>query len=1344
MNYSRLDLRYNELVDFLTRQPGFNPEIMDFVHFLAYRCADIKDSDLTSYVKISKKDATTVRKWYRMLQSTGVISNVGLGYWNYSSLFEPEYFFATAFYLCRNLSKRLYEFEKSSLSLSAQAKFLWGIVDRVLNGEDAMTEGVNWPWDKECAYLLPVLFDQEFFFFVQLLPNDKFHSLICNQLSNMMYDQQAETDEFEQLKSIVKKYYSGGLFGITPAGESLLDEIDLYRYFFDGTHFESNGDDGSYIYLAYKAICNLYKGDYETSLAYFEKSLKIRNKTNKEKNVYFNHILNYFLILAYKVANTEESKIKLKQFLNKKVVHEDVRFHEIKRLAQYVGEPVDDSTIELHIKNAYTFGNFPLSNNLKAIIDAHFGLDFEISKPVFAIFSHELSAFQQGEDAKNFTDIFGGSPIISRLARKEKWLQMLSDLEEEMSKPEHSEESAQDNRQERIGYILWGDGLEPRIQTRRKTGGWNAGRRVSEYDFFNELYPSMDEIDQQIARKAKRHGYYKTVSVEYALPYLIGTDKVSYGYRAPYEPVEIFEEKPYLSIKSAKNGFKVTSNVLNEKISPSMQFRTKNVVVKYSELKYSVVKLTDKQIQVLTPFASLPLLPHSSREVLERLLPKIAEHIEVHSDLLEGGSSLEKKEGSSAIILQITPMKDEYEMKLLVRPLEGGKIEYFPGEGDKTIYDDNDGVRYQVERNIKTEKKNLKEFEAWMSSYFEEEVEGYGRYVLVPEQLLEILEWVSQRKDTFVLEWPKGKKINVIPKPQGGGVNVNIKSGEEWFEIEGDINFGENEKIGISELLALIESGSIRGNYLKLNDEDYLALGESLRKQLKRLQTLSEDGRGGAHISIFNVGPLAELVRNSSMNITTDDGLEALAAKIEEAQHLEPKIPDGLNAVLRDYQYEGFRWMTRLDHWGAGACLADDMGLGKTVQTIAFLLYKAAAGPSLVVAPASVILNWERELTRFAPNLKVIVLNHCEDRKSAIQNIGAGEIMLTTYGILSQEDEDLLSKQWNVVCLDEAHTIKNRQTKMSASAMKLHSGSRIILTGTPIQNYLGELWNLFQFLNPGLLGKYDVFARKFITNEDADLRTLKKMVQPFILRRTKGQVLEELPEKTEITRTIELSTLELAAYEKMRMQVKESLEGEERVSVNALAAITRLRQAACAISLTDQNWGLQSSKVSACMDLLENIVSGGNRALVFSQFTSFLGLITAQLDELGMKYCYLDGSTPIKKREKMVQEFQAGQHNIFIISLKAGGLGLNLTNANYVIHLDPWWNPAIEQQATDRAHRIGQKQNITVYHLISQHTIEEKILRLHQTKRDLADTFLEGADKTTAMTLDDLRQLVEC
>ena len=262
MNYSRLDSRYNELVDFLTRQPGFNPEIMDFVHFLAYRCADIKDSDLTSYAKISKKDAATVRKWYRILQNTGVISNVGLGYWSYSSLFEPEYFFATAFHLCRNLSKRLYEFQKSSISLSSQAKFLWGIVDRVVNGEDAMTEGVNWPWDKECAYLLPVLFDQEFFFFVQLLPNDKFHSLICNQLSNMIYDQQAETDEFEQLKSIVKKYYSGGLFGITPAGESLLDEIDLYRYFFDGTHFESNGDDGSYIYLAYKAICNLYKGDY--------------------------------------------------------------------------------------------------------------------------------------------------------------------------------------------------------------------------------------------------------------------------------------------------------------------------------------------------------------------------------------------------------------------------------------------------------------------------------------------------------------------------------------------------------------------------------------------------------------------------------------------------------------------------------------------------------------------------------------------------------------------------------------------------------------------------------------------------------------------------------------------------------------------------------------------------------------------------------------------------------------------------------------------------------------------------------------------------------------------------
>ena len=317
--------------------------------------------------------------------------------------------------------------------------------------------------------------------------------------------------------------------------------------------------------------------------------------------------------------------------------------------------------------------------------------------------------------------------------------------------------------------------------------------------------------------------------------------------------------------------------------------------------------------------------------------------------------------------------------------------------------------------------------------------------------------------------------------------------------------------------------------------------------------------------------------------------------------------------------------------------------------------------------------------------------------------------------------------------------------------MKLQATHRIILTGTPVQNHLGELWNLFQFANPGLLGSHEQFRQKYIVpieqqdNKERS-RQLKRIVSPFMLRRTKQEVIEELPDKTEINIPVELSDDELAVYEVIRRRAKQLLEDERSssgVSVNTLAEITRLRQAACSAELVEKNWKGECSKLTALSDLLQEIVDGGNAVLVFSQFTSFLAMVRQQLDKQKQPYLYLDGAVPVRQRDQLVQQFQHGDCPVFLISLKAGGLGLNLTGANYVIHLDPWWNPAIEQQATDRAYRIGQRQNVTVYHLISQHTIEEKILRLHQTKRNLADAMLEGTNESHKLTSKDLLAMID-
>ena len=483
------------------------------------------------------------------------------------------------------------------------------------------------------------------------------------------------------------------------------------------------------------------------------------------------------------------------------------------------------------------------------------------------------------------------------------------------------------------------------------------------------------------------------------------------------------------------------------------------------------------------------------------------------------------------------------------------------------------------------------------------------------------------------------------------------------------------------------------------------------------------------------------------MKLNVDPELKEIRQRIIDSSEYKPDIPDTLKATLREYQKEGFQWIARLNSWGAGALLADDMGLGKTVQTIAYLLFKAKEGPALVVAPASVAPNWKTEFEKFAPSLNVEILNFSQNRSLCIADAKAGDVIITTYGLLLSVKDEITSKQWTTAVLDEAHVIKNRGAKTSGVAMQLKTKYRIMLTGTPVQNHLGELWNLFQFVNPGLLGSYDDFSRRFIlpietAGDKARQKDLDRLVHPFMLRRTKEKVLAELPEKTEIYQTVDLSDEEMAVYEIIREKAEQMLEseGSEKVSINTLAEITRLRQAACSAALVEKQWKGKTSKVEARLEALEPIVESGDSVLVFSQFTSFLSIVKKALDKAKVPYLYIDGSVSVKERQKLVEQFQKGECPVFVISLKAGGLGLNLTHANYVFHLDPWWNPAIEQQATDRAYRIGQHNAVTVYHFLSAGTIEEKIKRLHDRKRDLADNVLDGTDMSGKITG---RQLLE-
>ena len=469
-------------------------------------------------------------------------------------------------------------------------------------------------------------------------------------------------------------------------------------------------------------------------------------------------------------------------------------------------------------------------------------------------------------------------------------------------------------------------------------------------------------------------------------------------------------------------------------------------------------------------------------------------------------------------------------------------------------------------------------------------------------------------------------------------------------------------------------------------------------------------------------------------------------------------MPSTLQTELRDYQEEGFRWLSRLAKWGVGACLADDMGLGKTVQTIALLLERAKLGPVLVVAPTSVSNNWDSEIRKFSPTLKPYFYRE-GGRAALLEKVGPFDVVIASYGLLQQDGDQFIEKQWATIVLDEAQAIKNINAKRTKIAHKLQSDFKVITTGTLIENHLGELWSLFRFLNPGLLGTQQQFMQHFITpierDNDADARLhLKRLIQPFILRRTKTQVLDELPPKTEITVEIPLSEPERAIYEAVRSSALESInkDGQKQGGqqgragggnhLKVLAAITKLRLASCHPKLVMADSTLTSSKLERFGQIVEELLENNHKALVFSQFVKYLSIIREYLDAKGIHYQYLDGSTPVAKRKERVDAFQDGDGELFLISLKAGGSGLNLTAADYVIHMDPWWNPAVENQASDRAHRIGQTRPVTIYRLVSENTIEQKIVKLHQHKRELADSLLEGSDMSGSMNADQMLEMM--
>jgi hypothetical protein len=657
---------------------------------------------------------------------------------------------------------------------------------------------------------------------------------------------------------------------------------------------------------------------------------------------------------------------------------------------------------------------------------------------------------------------------------------------------------------------------------------------------------------------------------------------------------------------------------------------------------------------------------------------------------------------------------------------------------------------------------------SWHPSAFSRDADDEGRYILdhgpgeagwLDFILDEMPSLIAEGWDvTLAPDFP----VRLVTPEEEVEPRLREGSGIDWFELDlGVVVDGERIDL-VPPLLTLIAQGNGRELIAHHPDEEPLLVpladGRLLRLAIARLRPtlqvladLFDEGRIGGTDPALRFGrqdaaELLALEEASGLAWVGGDALRALGRQLRDAEGMIPSasLPVSFCGALRPYQSAGVAWLQFLRMAGLGGVLADDMGLGKTVQTLAHLAIEQASGrltrPVLLVCPTSLVPNWTREAARFLPGLRVLALQG-PGRKQLFDRIDAHDLVLTTYPLLARDQAVLATRPWHAVVLDEAQAIRNPKAETSRVARRLEAGQRLCLTGTPLQNHLGELWALFDFLAPGFLGAESSFRKLYRTpiEKHGDARrqaALRRRVRPFLLRRTKEEVVAELPPKTEIVEPVEMEAGQRAIYEGIRLAMHAKVRtaiasrGLARAGIVILDALLKLRQACCDPRLVKvpaaQRAKAGSAKLDRLLELLDVLVGEGRRVLVFSSFTTMLALIETRLAEAGTPYLLLTGDT--RDRDTPVRRFQRGEVPVFLISLKAGGVGLNLTAADTVIHYDPWWNPAAEDQATDRAHRIGQDKPVFVHRLVTLQSIEEKMEQLKQRKRALAEAVLAGEE----------------
>jgi SNF2 family DNA or RNA helicase len=1125
------------------------------------------------------------------------------------------------------------------------------------------------------------------------------------------------------------------------------------------TSLEAQGINALYVYL--------FHGSSD-SIIVFKNALKELQKQKSKRNLIFFSLADIFYIIALLQDGSSNSIIEAKKYMEKvdklnvifkpaySVINE---FYNSRLLGKYSLDNVSNFLLNYNcpfINWLTCFISFWLGYPnkdkyklpIEKIIDLAKAADLKFVLAEILILAEKLDE-RISETDKSFLDEWKNNfiiPFVDRVEQKQKWEQVLDNLSKKLNLSiSLSESSVRLIWDLRLNFEEHNLKLVPKEQQKLKNGSWSVGKPLSLDVYFEDINPFpnyFSDQDKIIYKILQRNRPWLSGTIDHSweiLNVLINCPNVFLNENFE-SPIEILEGNPVLMLRSSDEGlyFSFQPVYENESIKPVLE----------NDKRLRIYKFTKNQVTAAEILKEQQFFPVSSLNRIKEILTSLSVIMPVHSTV-EGTKTttpIASIASSSLIYAQLEPIGNGLKVRFIAKPFGPNGPGFIPGSGDYDVFTEIAGQNLHTKRDLSLESKNYNEVLQSSPEFFDDiSIDGTAIFN-TPDESLELL---LRFKDTqnLVIEWPDNTKPKKVISANFSNFSFKVRNLNDWFSLEGELKIDENHVIDLQKILKNYQKGN---RFIQIDEDQFLAITEDFKKQIEDIQafTITDGQQNMFHNSLIKV---MDEILSKGGQISFDRNWHEMLNHLKHASEKTFEIPSVFKAELRNYQVDGYLWLSRMAYLGMGACLADDMGLGKTIEALSIITARSYMGPAFVLAPTSVCSNWFNECKRFAPTLNPILFAQ-SDRKAIIKELAPNDLIICSYGVLQREIEDLSQINWSTVVLDEAQAIKNMATNRSQAAMLLKGKFKMLMTGTPIENHLGELWNLFRFLNPGLLGTINSFNEKFAIpiqsfNDKKAHERLKKLVQPFILRRTKNQVLKDLPPRTEVTLNVELSKEEADLYESLRREALEKINNSKNSKSDSkpmivLAEIMRLRRLCCNPSLVMPNMQVKSSKLALLESITDDLLASGHKALIFSQFVDHLSIIRKFFDEKGYKYQYLDGSTTIRARNKAIKDFQNGEGDFFLISLKAGGQGINLTAADYVIHMDPWWNPAVEDQASDRAHRIGQTKPVTIYKLITSNTIEEKIVQLHNKKRDLADGLLEGTDISGRISTTELISLI--